>query len=275
MAVYRGSRSFRLFPGGPNVPPRTASAEGVLAERAVHLPAPAFFKGPPAAGHPQDFDQTEPLLIIGNSLAEAVETPRSGPQPEDGFDDADELEETAEQTRQLGAGDEEAFKHLFDTYFDRLYRYAFRYLQSADDSADVVHDVFLQIWRQRRRIGLERDLRSYLYATARNHALDGLKHRRVEQRFRERRAAALAAGESVGSAPDPESELEARELAAAIQKAIDSLPRRQREVLQLRWQGPLSYDEVANLLGISPKTVGVHLSRAFEHLRRSLPDFLK
>ncbi|MBA2459026.1 MAG: hypothetical protein H0V43_08760, partial [Gemmatimonadales bacterium] len=120
-----------------------------------------------------------------------METPRSGPQPEDGFDDADELEETAEQTRQLGAGDEEAFKHLFDTYFDRLYRYAFRYLQSADESADVVHDVFLQIWRQRRRIGLERDLRSYLYATARNHALDGLKHRRVEQRFRERRAAAL------------------------------------------------------------------------------------
>ena len=151
----------------------------------------------------------------------------------------------------------------------------FRYLQSGDESQDVVHDVFLQIWRQRRRIGLERDLRTYLYATARNHALDGLKHRKVEQRFQERRAAALAAEQGAGSAPDPESELEARELAAAIQKAIDTLPRRQREVLQLRWQGLLSYDEVAKLLNISPKTVAVHLARAFQHLRQSLPGFLE
>jgi len=219
--------------------------------------------------------QPEPRRITGKSLAEAVEIPTTGPEPNDGFDEADELEETAARTRQLGAGDAEAFRHLFDTYFDRLYRYVFRYLQSGDESQDVVHDVFLQIWRQRRRIGLERDLRTYLYATARNHALDLLKHRKVEQRFRESRAAALAAEQGIGSAPDPESELEARELAAAIQKAIDTLPRRQREVLQLRWQGLLSYDEVAKLLNISPKTVAVHLARAFQHLRQSLPGFLE
>jgi RNA polymerase sigma-70 factor (ECF subfamily) len=219
--------------------------------------------------------QPEPRRITGKSLAEAVEIPTTGPEPNDGFDEADELEETAARTRQLGAGDTEAFRHLFDTYFDRLYRYVFRYLQSGDESQDVVHDVFLQIWCQRRRIGLERDLRTYLYATARNHALDRLKHRKVEQRFRESRAAALAAEQGIGSAPDPESELEARELAAAIQKAIDTLPRRQREVLQLRWQGLLSYDEVAKLLNISPKTVAVHLARAFQHLRQSLPGFLE
>ncbi len=209
------------------------------------------------------------------TLAEAVEIPTTGSEPDEGFDQAAELEETAARTRQLGAGDADAFKRLFDMYFDRLYRYVFRYLQSAEESQDVVHDVFLQIWRQRRRIGLERDLRTYLYATARNHALDRLKHRKVEQRFQERRGAALAAEQGVGSAPNPENELEARELSAALQKAIDGLPRRQREVLQLRWQGPLSHDAVAKLLGISPKTVAVHLARALQHLRRSLPGFLE
>jgi RNA polymerase sigma-70 factor (family 1) len=203
-------------------------------------------------------------------LADAVEMPTTGPEPNDG---TDELEETVARTRRLAAGDADAFKHLFDTYFDRLYRYAYRYLQSAEESQDLVHDVFLQIWRQRRRIGLEQDLRAYLYAAARNQALNRLKHRRVEHRFLERRAAAIAAEERTGPTPNPDQEMEEVERAAALQRAIDTLPHRQREVLQLRWHNQLSYAEVAALLHISPKTVAVHLARAFEHLRQALPRF--
>jgi RNA polymerase sigma-70 factor, ECF subfamily len=208
-------------------------------------------------------------------LPEGLEIPTTGSEPNDRNDRPDELEETAARARQLAAGDAEAFKHLFDMYFDRLYRYAYRYLQSADESQDLVHDVFLQIWRQRGRIGLEQDLRAYLYTTTRNHALNRLKHLKVEHRFLERRAAAIASEEGAGPAPDPEREMEEVELAAALQRAIDTLPRRQREVLQLRWQNQLSYAEVAAVLQISPKTVAVHLTRAFEHLRQALPRFFE
>ncbi len=199
-----------------------------------------------------------------------MESPRNGPEPDDEVEEADELEEAAGQAELLGTGDVAAFRHLFDTFFDRLYRYAFRYLGSAEEAKDLVHDVFLQVWRHRRRIGLERDLRTYLYASARNHALDRLKRRKVEDRFRDRRAAALAA-EEASETLNADSELESRELAAAIQQAIDSLPRRQREVLQLRWQAHKSYDEIAKALSISPKTVAIHLSRGLQHLRRMLP----
>jgi RNA polymerase sigma-19 factor, ECF subfamily len=198
----------------------------------------------------------------------------SGPEPDDPIEDADEQEDTARRAAQLGAGDVEAFRHLFDVYFDRLYRYALRYLRAPEEAKDLVHDVFLQMWRHRRRIGLERDLRSYLYASVRNHALDRLKHRRVEDRFIERRAAALAGEDPATDSTDAARDLESRELAASIQQAIDSLPRRQREVLQLRWQRHLSYEDVAKELNISPKTVAVHLSRALEHLREMLPGLL-
>ncbi len=211
--------------------------------------------------------------MTARRLAEGAKIPTTGHEPNDGSDRADELEETAARARRLAAGDAEAFKHLFDTYFDRLYRYAYRYLQSAEESQDLVHDVFLQIWRQRRRTGLEQDLRAYLYATTRNQALNRLKHRKVEHRFLERRAAAIAANEGSGPPPTPEQEMDEVERAAALQRAIDTLPRRQREVLQLRWQNQLSYAEVAALLQISPKTVAVHLTRAFEHLRHALPRF--
>jgi RNA polymerase sigma-70 factor (ECF subfamily) len=202
-----------------------------------------------------------------------VESPTNGPDPDERGDEIEEPEEAVPGAELLAADDIEAFRQLFDAYFDRLYRYVMRYLRSAEASRDLVHDVFLEVWRHRRRIGLERDLRAYLYATARNHALDRLKHSKVEDRFRERQAA-LASELGEVRAPDVESELESRELSAAIQKAIDTLPRRQREVLQLRWREHLSYEEVGKALDISPKTVAIHLSRAFAHLRQALPGLL-
>jgi RNA polymerase sigma-70 factor (family 1) len=196
-----------------------------------------------------------------------VELPPNGPEPDDEVGETEELEEAAARAELLGAGDVEAFKRLFDDYFETLYRYALRYLRSAEEARDVVHDVFLQMWRHRQRIGLERDLRTYLYATTRNHALDHLKRREVEDRFRERQEGAEAQ-----AGADAESELESRELAATIQRAIDTLPPRQREVLRLRWQQHLSYEEIAKALDISPKTVAIHLSRGLQHLREALPD---
>lgn len=196
-----------------------------------------------------------------------MELPPKGPEPDDEVGGTEEPEDTATESELLGAGDMEAFKRLFDGHYESLYRYALRYLRSAEEANDVVHDVFLQMWRHRQRIGLGRDLRTYLYATTRNHSLDRLKRRKVEDRFRERREVADAQ-----EGADAESELESRELAARIQRAIDSLPPRQREVLRLRWQQHLSYEEIAKALNISPKTVAIHLSRGLHHLRDALPD---
>ena len=71
-------------------------------------------------------------------------------------------------------------------------------------------------------------------------------------------------------AADPHQEFAANETAAAIQRAVETLPRRQREVLLLRWQRQASYDEIAQTLGISPKTVAIHVGRAIQHLREML-----
>ncbi len=78
--------------------------------------------------------------------------------------------------------------------------------------------------------------------------------------------------ESVRNAREPEladsaeRALARRETTAALQRAVDELPGRQREVVLLRWRGQ-SYEEIAVLLGITPKTVSVHLTRAFHTLR--------
>ena len=199
-----------------------------------------------------------------------VEFPPSDREPDEPVVDPDDADTAARRAALIAAGDIDAFKGLFDAYFDKLYRYALRYLRSPEEAKDLVHDVFLQVWRHRQRIGLERDLRTYLYVTTRHHALDHLKHRKVEERFVKKREG--EASSETADVLDAERDLETRELAATIQRAIDTLPPRQREVLRLRWQEHLSYEEIGRTMGISPKTVAIHLSRGLQHLRKALPD---
>ncbi len=165
------------------------------------------------------------------------------------------------------------FEQLFEAYADRLCRFVDRYVKSWDEAEELVQEVFLTVWRRREELASVRSLDAYLYTFARNRALDHLKRRRVAERYRR---------EHAPSAPDPAEQssaalgdgLSVEEIEAAIQRAVDTLPRRQREVLLLRWREHLSYDAIAARLGIAPRTVAVHLQRAAERLRQLLPSLV-
>lgn len=164
-----------------------------------------------------------------------------------------------------------AFRRLFELHFAELYRFAYRYVQSAEAAKDLVHEAFLRLWRQRAQLDLGGPTaRSYLYTIVRYQALDHLRRRRVEERWRREYVAPLVTDQGVALADDPDQEFTARETAAAIRQAVEALPRRQRETVLLRWQEQASYDEIAETLGISPKTVAVHLGRAMQRLREML-----
>jgi RNA polymerase sigma-70 factor (ECF subfamily) len=164
-----------------------------------------------------------------------------------------------------------AFGRLFELYFEELFRFAYRYVRSVETAKDLVHESFFRLWRHRAQVELGgRTARSYLYTTVRYQALDHLRRRRVEERWRTEYAAPLVTDQGAVLASDPEQELAARETSAAIQQAVDRLPPRQRQVLLLRWQQQASYDQIAETLGISPKTVAIHVGRAIQRLREIL-----
>jgi RNA polymerase sigma-70 factor (ECF subfamily) len=164
-----------------------------------------------------------------------------------------------------------AFGQLFELHFEELYRFAYRYVRSAETAKDLVGEAFLRLWRHRSQVELGgRTARSYLYTIVRYQALDHLRRRRVEERWRTEYAAPLVADQGAVLATDPDQELTARESAAEIQQAVEALPPRQRQVLLLRWQQQASYDQIAQTLGISPKTVAIHVGRAIQRLREIL-----
>jgi RNA polymerase sigma-70 factor, ECF subfamily len=168
-----------------------------------------------------------------------------------------------------------AFRRLFELRFEELYRFAYRYVRSAETAKDLVHEAYLRVWSQRGQVDLAGPAaRSYLYTVVRYQALDYLRHRKVEERWRTEYGAPRLTEHGAVLAADPEQELAAKEIATTIHRAMETLPRRQRQVLLLRWQQQASYDQIAETLGISPKTVAIHLGRAFQRLREVLAQVL-
>jgi RNA polymerase sigma-70 factor, ECF subfamily len=164
-----------------------------------------------------------------------------------------------------------AFRRLFEIHFAELYRFAYRYVRAEDTAQDLVHEGFLGLWRQREQVDLGGPAaRSYLYTVVRYQALDHLRHRRVEDRWRQEYATPALMEVGTALAPAPDQELATREIATAVHEALESLPTRQRQVMHLRWHQQATYEEIAETLGISPRTVGIHIGRAIQRLRQVL-----
>ena len=181
--------------------------------------------------------------------------------------------QSRELVERIRRGDAGAFRELFESCFEPLRRYAYRMLRSREEAEDVVHDVFLRVWRQRDRLEPACSLRAYLFAAARNRALDRLRRRRMEEGWSDAEAAS-ATGEQADAEANADAALEIEETADAIRRAVEALPLRQRQVITLRWRRQMSYAEIAAELKIAEKTVGIHVGRALRRLRAMLAPLM-
>ena len=168
-----------------------------------------------------------------------------------------------------------SFEILFRTYRSRLCAFAERYVGCPDTAEEVVEDVFLRVWAQRKfEDGCCESPKRYLYTAVRNQALKVLEHQRVVERWRETaRAHALVPGMSQPPAAADEA-LHADQFAAALQQAIDRLPDRCRQAYVLHRQQGNSQAEIAAIMGISVRTVETQLARAAKALRQHLAVWL-
>ena len=180
-------------------------------------------------------------------------------------DEARRLQEGPESMEAIRAGDSSAFETLFRAYYAPLCSFAYRYLGARDLAEEIVQEVFLCIWERRESWNVRTSVRSYLLTAVRNAALSYLRHERVVRR---REAEVRDFHEVVAASPEVRA-LEA-ETVVAVRQAIGRLPDRCRLVFTLHREQGLTYAEVAEVLGISPRTVEVHIGRALKSLRKGL-----
>jgi RNA polymerase sigma factor (sigma-70 family) len=181
-------------------------------------------------------------------------------------DDGDEA-----LARRAAAGDGDAFATLYDRYERRAYNLCYRITGSAEDAADATQETFMAVLERLPRLeGRELNFGSYLLTAARNASYDVIARRK-----RVRPAGDIAdSAVPVGAGGDDPERPERHALRAAHQEQIraanESLPPRQREVLALRELEELSYDDVAQVMGMNRNAVAQLISRARINLRDNL-----
>lgn len=161
------------------------------------------------------------------------------------------------------------FERIFTTWYSQLCGYANGFLQDLDASEEVVQEVMVKIWINRETLAITTSMRSYLFRSVRNGCLNVLKHIQIRDEyksFREREDSLFQRSH--------EEEVMISELEEKIRRAIDSLPMERRKVFILsRYQG-MTYQQVADTLGISVKTVENQMGKALKFLRDELADYL-
>ncbi len=133
---------------------------------------------------------------------------------------------------------------------------------------DIVQETFVKLWEGRQRLDPNRSLRSLLFRMVRNLALN---HSRDHQNRANLLAEQYVDTQSAPTTPDVE--LAGTQLKDLMQRLIDQLPDRQREALRMSRFDGLSHDEIAEAMGISPRTVNNHLVKALRHLRQHIAQF--
>lgn len=177
------------------------------------------------------------------------------------------LEDDVEQ-REPHALDERRFEVLFRALYADLCRFAASYVRDRQAVEDLVQEAFLEVWRRRDRWSAQDDLRAYLFKTVRNRALN-------EQRRARRTPGGTEALVHLepGRHQTPDTALEDQELAGVVPQVVEQMPVRCREVFTLSRHRGLTYAEIAEVLGISVKTVETHMTRALHVLRARLQAY--
>ena len=162
------------------------------------------------------------------------------------------------------AGDQGAFRVLFDRYVPQLMRLARRRLESDDHAREVVQQTFFQLHAARNDFQEGKKLRPWVYTIAMN-----LVREHYRRRGR-RKETELDPERSPAEAPPDRGPIEAQQRAVRLREALACLPKSQREVVELHWFEEMPFAEVANIVGATEGAVRVRAHRAYKRLEELL-----
>lgn len=165
------------------------------------------------------------------------------------------------------------FEKIYKLYYPKMFGFAKNYVLANEDAENIVQDVFLTLWERKEELELSCILTTYLFTLVKNRCLNFLRHQLIEEEYsvemKEEFGFKLYALESIDYSYQSEEELQ-----EIIERALEALPPRCREIfVKSRIEG-MKYKEISEELGISINTVENQMVTALKKLRAELKDFL-
>ena len=164
--------------------------------------------------------------------------------------------------KKIKDGDIQAFETLFRSYYAPLCRYACQFVDSADAAEEIVQDLFYVLWKDRQDLNIYTSVNGYLYRSVKNKSLQLLEKTIVRDNYYK-----MSEGNSMVETVTPQEELEYKELEQQIEKTLRRLPERRQKIFRMNRMDGKKYNEIAQELQISVKTVEAEISKALRELR--------
>lgn len=172
--------------------------------------------------------------------------------------------------KEIAKGDLTAYRVLFDYYFSDLCNFLNLYIHNRTFAEEIALEIFAYIWEKRETLEIKSSLKGFLFTSAKNRAISFFRREKqhlfsqlgIDDEFRELDLSS-------------QDYLENKELKQLIDQAVDALPEKSRQIYKMAWEENQSHKEIAEQLGITPKTVENHVGIALRKLRSTLQPYYK
>lgn len=165
--------------------------------------------------------------------------------------------------------DQAAFSIIFTKYYSDLIHFSFSFTRNSEISEEIVQEIFLNLWQNRKSREIHTSLRSFLLKTVQNRSIDSLRHENISHKY-----ASAVLDHPTLSENNTENYILFSELKENLEHALGKIPVHYAEVFRKSRIETKNYQEIAAELGISVRTVEVRIGKALSLLRKALRDFL-
>ncbi len=177
----------------------------------------------------------------------------------------DSLKNLIIEIEKFKSGDRQTFKMIFDSLYSRLCLFINRYINDLPSAEDIAQECFVVVWNHRDTLTSVQHIKSFLYLTARNNALDYLRHEKIRNNYEETTIQELETTENFVHFVIEE------EVEQILLKTEENLPHQCRQIFVWAMQG-MDNEEIALRLNISVNTVKTQKKIAYRKLKRYISE---
>jgi len=163
--------------------------------------------------------------------------------------------------KEIKEGKMSSYDKLFMTYYQPLCRFSLSFVKDENAAEDLVQDLFVHLWNNRAVMDITNSVKAFLYTSVRNRSLNYIKSQAARKRYE------TVHYENISSDAVEEVEDNMPEKLVLIEKAINELPEKCREIFVLSRHKNMKYHEIAEHLDLSPKTVENQMGIALKKIR--------
>ncbi|MGB7395816.1 MAG: RNA polymerase sigma-70 factor [Pricia sp.] len=168
-----------------------------------------------------------------------------------------------EAVKALRNGDRLAFRYLFNKYYDRLVAYITTYTHDKWLSEDIVQQAFINLWNDKLKLDERKSPKAYLYAIAYNQYIDTVKGAKKREKLLDQ-----VWERALRDKIEEDTEIMEKRI-RKMKQIIEALPPRCKEIIQMNKMQGIKYNEIAEQLGVSIKTVESQMRIAFTKIREA------